>query len=248
VHSKPNSGRAHLAPRALHTPNHPERQHAEMLERATDGFDIDVNSADEFTGDTALHSVLQEPGAPARIVAALMASGADVTLKNAAGHTPLALAFKATESQALALIERMDAALVDGKLPNGKTLLDAAQAANAPALLAALVARGADVSKAGTKLATQAIEAKDDWFLGALIPKVKSSTLDTLGLSYRHLVADGFPRAAAQLLKRTSDDPGAARHSHRRRRRFAHGARRVTHCDALPLKSCIGPLDRHVTA
>ena len=212
-----------------------------MLERSVEDFDIDVNSADEFSGDTALHTVLQDNTALPRLVAALVKAGSDLLLKNAAGQTPLALAFKATEDQAAALVAHMDDALVDAKLPNGKTLLDTAHSNGQTAAMAALITRGADASKFGTQLASSALKKKDDRLLGALIPGLKQSALDTLDLTYRHLVADNMPRSAAQLLKRTSDDPSAHRANVEPRSQFldlagAHDACRACPSNLQPLQ------------
>ena len=85
------------------------------------------------------------------------------------------------------------------------------QAAGKTTLMACLIRKGADVSKIGTKLASTALQAHDDRLLGALIIKVKQSVLDTLDLSYRQLVAEKLPHAAAQYLLRTMEDPGALR-------------------------------------
>jgi hypothetical protein len=74
--------------------------------------------------------------------------------------------------------------------------------------MAALIRKGADIQKVATSLAKAAISAKDDLLLGAVILKAKQSVLDTLDLDFKHLVADGFPHAAAQFLKRTMNDIG----------------------------------------
>jgi hypothetical protein len=75
-------------------------------------------------------------------------------------------------------------------------------------VIAALIRKGADAQKVAIGLAKSAIAAKDDLVLGAVVLKAKQSVLDTLDLDYKHLVADGFPHAAAQLLKRTVQNIG----------------------------------------